>query len=415
VADSRPIDPTAGGSGAAPEHAVHEYLPEPPARRAGVALTLSGGGFRAALFHLGAVRRLAEVGALGQLATVTAVSGGSILAAHLATALHPWPTPGAPVPDWEERVARPFRAFCARDLRTGAVLERLVPWNWARPDPAVRALARAYRRLTRLRLADLPERPRFVFCATDMAFGCNWEFRRDRMGDYQAGYAQPSPDWPVALAAAASSCFPPVFDPLVVGLRPEQLRGGQATGPERAGLVRGLRLSDGGLYDNLGLEPVWKDHAALLVSDGGGVFDFAADRGLLGRLSRYIAVQGRQVSALRKRWLIAGFIDGDLRGAYWGIGSAAAHYAPSAPGYSEALVTEVVARVRTDLDAFSAAEACVLENHGYMLAEAALRRHVPDLAGPAPPAAAPHPRWLDEDRVRRALADSHRTRLLGRR
>jgi NTE family protein len=195
----------------------------------------------------------------------------------------------------------------------------------------------------------------------------------------------------------------------------DQLRGGEARGPKRDALVEGIRLSDGGLYDNLGLEPVWKSRAVLLVSDGGATFDFAADRGLLGRLSRYTAVQGRQVSALRKRWLIAGFIAGSLEGTYWGIGSAAAHYAAGAPGYSQELVSEVISQVRTDLDAFSAAECAVLENHGYLLAEAAIRKHAPALAESGAVAAAPpHPDWLDEGRVRRALADSDRTLLLGR-
>ena len=147
----------------------------------------------------------------------------------------------------------------------------------------------------------------------------------------------------------------------------------------------------------------------------GATFDFAVDRGLIGRLSRYTAVQGRQVTALRKRWLIAGFIAGTLEDTYWGIASAAAHYAAGAPGYSQELVTDVISRVRTDLDAFSPAECAVLENHGYLLAEAAIRKHVPgliDASASAP--SVPHPDWLDEGRVRRALADSGRTVLLGR-
>ena len=51
-----------------------------------LALCLSGGGYRAALFHLGAVRRLNEVGLLAQFDAIASVSGGSILAAHLK----PW-------------------------------------------------------------------------------------------------------------------------------------------------------------------------------------------------------------------------------------------------------------------------------------------------------------------------------------
>ena len=46
-------------------------------------LALSGGGFRAALFHLGSLWRLNELGWLKRLAEVTSVSGGSITAGHL--------------------------------------------------------------------------------------------------------------------------------------------------------------------------------------------------------------------------------------------------------------------------------------------------------------------------------------------
>jgi NTE family protein len=59
-----------------------------------LALCLSGGGFRAALFHLGALRRLNELGILATVETIASVSGGSILAAHLATHMRPWPQPG---------------------------------------------------------------------------------------------------------------------------------------------------------------------------------------------------------------------------------------------------------------------------------------------------------------------------------
>src|SRR6476619_6040666 len=51
----------------------------------GIALCLSGGGFRATLFHLGAVRRLNEFGMLSRLEVITSVSGGSILNGILAT------------------------------------------------------------------------------------------------------------------------------------------------------------------------------------------------------------------------------------------------------------------------------------------------------------------------------------------
>ena len=43
------------------------------------ALALSGGGYRATLFHLGALRRLNEIGWINRVERLTAVSGGSLL------------------------------------------------------------------------------------------------------------------------------------------------------------------------------------------------------------------------------------------------------------------------------------------------------------------------------------------------
>src|SRR5438270_13585462 len=56
---------------------------EAPKLKPGIALCLSGGGYRAMLFHLGALWRLNEVGYLPKLQQVSSVSGGSITAAYL--------------------------------------------------------------------------------------------------------------------------------------------------------------------------------------------------------------------------------------------------------------------------------------------------------------------------------------------
>src|SRR3982751_982699 len=49
-----------------------------------IGLALSGGGFRATLYHLGLVRFLRDAGVLPRVTHITSVSGGSVLAAHLA-------------------------------------------------------------------------------------------------------------------------------------------------------------------------------------------------------------------------------------------------------------------------------------------------------------------------------------------
>jgi NTE family protein len=386
----------------------------PHEERHGLALCLSGGGYRAALFHLGALRRLNELGAMSRLDTISAVSGGSILAALLLDSVRPWPQPGEVIDDFDEFAER-VRDLSRKNIRTLWLLERLLPINWFDSSIGVRALARRYRREIADRpLANLPARPRYVLCATDMSFGVNWVCERGRIGDYQAGYLSPPPDdWTVSRAVAASSCFPPVFSPLPIELAPEQLTGGcAAKHTNRVELINRLRLSDGGVYDNMALEPVWKDHATVLVSDGGATFDFQPDRGFPSRLGRYLSVQGNQSGSVRKRWLIANFKQKIMAGTYWGIGSDLTSYERQ-DGYSERLVDEVISEVRTDLDCFSRAEQAVLENHGYHLADAAIQRHVPALAK-AIDLSAPHPDYLDEAKVKRALAESHRRRLLGR-
>jgi len=357
-------------------NALANFAAKPKSQRTGVGLALSGGGYRAALFHLGALRRLNELGILQQVTTVSSVSGGSILSAHLATRLA-WPL-AAPVLDWNTRVAQPFRTFTQVNIRNSPVFKRyLLPWNWFRQSVQVDTLASEYEKhLTHLKLATLPAQPNFVYNSTDLAFGVNWMFERSHMGDYQAGFIRPTPtDWPLSRSVAASSCFPPVFDPLPLECKASQCSAGKAP-PADDKIRESICLSDGGVYDNLGLEPIWKDHKTIIVSDGGALFDFDADKNLIGHIKRYIAIPENQALALRKRWLISNFMSGELEGTYWGVGSLTANYGPSAPsGYSQGMVTEI-AKIRTDLDKFSDAEVSILENHGYLLAEAAVQQHL---------------------------------------
>jgi len=403
--------------------------PLPRSRRQGVALCLSGGGFRASLFHLGALRRLNELGILTapDFKTITSVSGGSITAAALATALarsqnsSPGPIDTA---TWNRDVRDPLREFTKKDVRTGPFLKRFRPWNLWKTETTVNALAERYEKeLTPLRLRQMPARPEFLFLATDMAWGVSFAFTRDWMGDYQAGYMEPPRDFPVAQAVAASACFPPLFGPMRLRLDPAELKQGSAPrGQHRDDCLSDFRLTDGGDYDNMGLEPVWKSHAVVLVSDAGGVFTEESDKGFFWRIPRYQGIQERQARALRKRWLIASFTQGTLDGAYWGVASAPSQYdaaGHSFSGYSKPLARDVIAEIRTDLDAFSDAEAAVLENHGYLLADAALRRHVPALLHePIAPAAVPHADWFPparaEDAIRAALKDSGKRKTWGR-
>lgn len=141
------------------------------AERGERALWLAGGGWRAALFHLGALTRLNEVGLLSRVGTVGAVSGGSIVAALLATGVE-WPLEGA-YRDWPERVAEPLRALARRNARARALLT----------TPALRgdgaALAERYaRQLVAAGGGERRRGPQFVFGASGLTLSglaAGWE------------------------------------------------------------------------------------------------------------------------------------------------------------------------------------------------------------------------------------------------
>jgi NTE family protein len=349
--------------------------PLPKDQRAGTALCLSGGGFRTALFHLGAVRRLNELGILPQIATVSAVSGGSLFAAFLAQHLRLWPTAPLPNDEWERRVGVPFRAFVSVNLGTRPVVLGLLR---ERSNAGINLMmSRLSERLTKMTLQELPEKPRFVFGASDLV-----------TGRYRAFERTSEERWTVARVVAASSCTPGFYAPL------------HETDPEL------LALADGGVIDNSALEPVWRTHRILLVSDGSDGMAAAYPRWLMSAAVRSAFVAWNQLREMRTRWLLAGFLSGDMDGAYWAIDSSASHYPGRPPGYSAWMARDVLANVRTGYDVFSEAEIAALENHGYLLADAATRAHVPLLRTVDAPLNAPHPAWLAEPKVKEALRNS---------
>lgn len=414
-----------------------------PRGRQGIGLALSGGGFRAALFHMGALRRLFELGVLQDPAfrTVSSVSGGSITAAAVAQGLvrngGRWP---ADLPEWERLIEKPLRDLTRGDLRTGVLARKyLLPWRFLDKDYAVEAFAaRLEERLTPLRLRELPERPVFALCATDLSFGAAFIFSRERMGSWQAGWMKPPEDFSLATAAATSAAFPPLFGPLRLKEVALALKGGKATSPERQKALTDFRPSDGGVYDNLGVEPIWKSHAVVLVSDGSGLFQGEADSGVFWRVRRYQGVQEEQARRLRRRALRIGWKKGTMAGASWSVGGVRGwgdRFGPrertgslamtdsgdgvaAARSYSLAFAREVLAKIRTDLDAFSDVEAGVLMNHGYLSCAAAMATRVASVGRAGGPVVAPFPSLLppntDEAGLRVALAESGKRKTLGR-
>jgi NTE family protein len=210
---------------------------------------------------------------------------------------------------------------------------------------------------------------------------------------------------------------PGAFSVVKAKQSPSTLKEGKYTEPDRDELVREIDLSDGGMFDNLGVEPVWQDHETVLVSDAAPSFKPEPQVGWLWSALRQGVILLEQATEVRKRWLISNFLANQLKGAYWGIASrpSSYHLETEHAAYSDDLIRDYIAPIRIDLDVFSEGEIAVLENHGYLMADIALQRHAKDLgAEPWPKAEAPHEKWLDESLARTELKGSDKTHMFFR-
>jgi NTE family protein len=342
----------------------------------GIGLALSGGGFRATLFHLGSLWRLNELGYLPKLDRISSVSGGSITAGRLAVRWGQLTWDGPVATNFQAEIVTPLRDFCTRNIDGPAIGEgALLPWK--RVSDVVQAAYREHL-LGDSTLQALPDHPQFVINATNFGTGVDFRFSKPYAGDYRIGLI-PNPTFPLALAVAASSAFPPFLSPVVIDADPAtfQYKDGADLYEQIAYRTR-LFLTDGGVYDNLGLETVDKRFRTVLVSDAGAPLDVTPDPGTswTGQALRAMDVTTNQARALRKHTLVNDLTTKVHDGASWGIMTEIAGYElPDAlPVPSEA--THELMTIRTRLNPFSEEEQCRLINGGYALCDAAMRKYV---------------------------------------
>src|SRR5512146_1192745 len=98
----------------------------------GIGLALSGGGFRATLFHLGSIWRLNEQGVLGKLKRISSVSGGSITNGVLGLNWSKLRFADGRAAHFPEVIVAPLREFCRQEVDIVAIGEgALLPWKSA--------------------------------------------------------------------------------------------------------------------------------------------------------------------------------------------------------------------------------------------------------------------------------------------
>jgi NTE family protein len=246
----------------------------------GIALALSGGGSRAMAFHLGCLRGLHEAGLLDRVNTLTAVSGGSVLAAIYCS--HPgtfeefeikarqvlakgfvWPAIIVALTTPEGLKA--LFTFFAR-LADKALMLAVRILSWPFPKPRVlknwlstHRITRNHSRTTILRkafdkvlanrtLADLrSDRPRLIIVACELRAKAAFYFTSDRVHCWRYGSA-PAIKMHLADAVCASAAYPLLLPAL------EQVFDFEKDGKTE---THRITLTDGGVYDNLGLAPLW--------------------------------------------------------------------------------------------------------------------------------------------------------------
>ena len=356
----------------------------------GIALCLSGGGYRAMLFHLGALWRLAELGYLSKLSRVSSVSGGSITAALLGLKWSRLGFDAHGVPArFEHEVVEPIRQLAGKTIDEGAIIGGIFT-----SGSIADKVTEAYRKhlFGSASLQDLPaDPPRFVINATNVQTGALFRFSRPFIADYRLGTI-PNPSVELAVAVAASSAFPPVLSPMRIEFHAAAWRSSGLPHEDlhREPFLTDVVLTDGGVYDNLGLETAWKKYQTVLVSNGGGkMAEEAEPKGDWARHAiRINDIIDNQVRSLRARQVVGSFNAGVRLGTYWGVRTNIADY-----GLANALPcpfdrTTALALTKTRLKRLDAEVQERLINWGYAVCDAAMRRNVEPAA--AAPAAFPY-------------------------
>jgi predicted acylesterase/phospholipase RssA len=197
-----------------------------------IALCLSGGGLRAALFHLGVVKALRAFNvdgkrALERVVEVYSVSGGSILAAHL-------------IKNWDRyigdnesfaKVEKEVLELARRNVRN-RVFRRWILFSWNFGPPRNYLLRREYEQkfLGQTTIAGCygnsngAPPPRLNILATSFTTGELCAFTPD---SFEVSKRHPttgelsreattSTSISLSFAVAASSAFPPAFPPLAL-------------------------------------------------------------------------------------------------------------------------------------------------------------------------------------------------------
>lgn len=267
-----------------------------------IGLALSGGGFRAAAFHLGTLNKLNELGILPLVNVISTISGGSIAGAYYGLE---WNNYGEFSKGLYEKLSSvnviQDVLMSGRFLIVNLVLVILVvtsamfskvmfilllvllvivAWKWQyRLMPISEIIEASYRRnfFGTATLTDLADAPLIAINATNLQTGRLFTFSRNKMGDsgYVYGSARvirfKNENFPLARAVMASSCVPQFFSPVRI-TREFFIDDADYEACQPV-------LVDGGIYDNQGIHKLTQPGSSyecdvIITSDAGNNMPF---------------------------------------------------------------------------------------------------------------------------------------------
>lgn len=287
--------------------------------QAGIALCLSGSGYRGLLFQVGVLHRMAETGLLERVDRICATGAASIAAAFLMAC---WGRSArGTTPDLKRimvEVEEAARALTTHNIDVQSVITQLLL-----PSSQSQLVKRLNSTILHgLRLGELPEHPELMITASNISTGAVWRFSKTRMGDYIIGLER-DPNVPLATAVAASANLAPIMTPIKI------VPDGEPFNPQMPELAvharkTGVHLSNGEILDKLALETAWNRYETILVSEGHEaskptVQDLDASTGMIGQIARLTELLDSNARSLRRRQLVDSLQHGIRAGAYWNM------------------------------------------------------------------------------------------------
>lgn len=295
-----------------------------------IGLALSGGGVRASVFHLGILSRLALDNLLEQITFISTVSGGSLVTGLIYSINdNKWPTSN----EFLDKCILQCRYYLTQtDLQKEITKRTLLhPWSLltGRANVVSQCMSKSWK--IEANLNELPAEPRWIINATAYESGRNWRFiPQRRMGDYVLNYVR-NPRIPLTDAMAASAAYPGLIGPFVLDASQYEWFEYQGENEIPATPKFGkLHLWDGGVYDNLGVEALFKlDQSSFreefnfsIICDASyGTELLDCSPNLLKRANRLVLIAMDQVRGLRSRSIANHYRRNPNSGVYLKMGN----------------------------------------------------------------------------------------------